>query len=148
MGDTKRDGAVPPQELFDDRVDIRERVPVRESRQPVRPDHAVKLCPRFLLDFWVEGERREEALERGELLSPPIQRSVRWAGSWGCMHPPCPGQLQPRTVSEVSKFWRTQGMCGVLTCVRHSRSAHGDAFFLSGRRGVESRNFIEDGAGH
>lgn len=60
---------MPPEELFDNRTDVREGVPVRERREPIRPDDPIELRPRSLLNFRVEGERREEALERGVLLS-------------------------------------------------------------------------------
>ena len=76
VGDAKRDGAMPSEELLDDRANIRERVSIRESWKSVGSDHRIELCPRFLLDFRMERKRREETLERGVLLSSPIQRRV------------------------------------------------------------------------
>ena len=76
VGDAKRDGAMPPEEFLNDGANIRERVSIRESWESVGSDHRIELCPRFLLDFRMERKRREETLERGVLLSSPIQRRV------------------------------------------------------------------------
>ena len=76
MSHAERSSIVPSEELFDDRVNVRQRIPICEGREPIEPDHAIELCSRFLLYVWVERESRKEALERGILLSTQFSRQL------------------------------------------------------------------------
>ena len=76
MGHAERRSIVPSEELFDDRVNVRQHIPVREGWEPIEPNHAIELCSRFLLYVWVEQESQKEALERGILLSTQFNRQL------------------------------------------------------------------------
>ena len=56
---------MPPEELEDERVEVRDRarVAVRERRHAVRPDDALNLAPRLLLYLRVEHHREEERVQ-------------------------------------------------------------------------------------
>ena len=62
-----RDG-VPAQDLEDERVEVRERVPVVEVGETARPDDGVELSLRFAERVRVQGERDERGEHRDERL--------------------------------------------------------------------------------
>ena len=81
MRQAERRDVVPPERLFDDGGNVRQRRAIVELRESVGPNDGVKLLLCALLNLWVEEYRAEKSQERADSLEGEVNESAPFVDS-------------------------------------------------------------------